>query len=79
MFCRRFVETGRLPARMNDTFIVLIPKKVNPESMKDLRPIALCNAIYNIAAKVCANRMKPFLYGLISSARVCLCPDGYLK
>lgn len=74
LFVKRFVETTRLPVKANDTFIVLIPKKVNLETMKDLRPIALCNVLYKIAAKVCANRMKSLLDGLISNAQSAFVP-----
>lgn len=74
MFCRNFFETATLPTKANDTFIVLIPKKDKPESMSDLRPIALCNVVYKVAAKVCANRLKPFLEGLISKAHSAFVP-----
>lgn len=30
---------------INDTDVILIPKVDNPESMKQFRPIALCNVI----------------------------------
>nr|GMD77815.1 ribonuclease H [Ipomoea batatas] len=52
MFCRSFMTSGKLPTKANDTLIVLIPKKANPDSMKDLRPIALCNVLYKVVAKV---------------------------
>lgn len=74
LFCKRFIETAQLPARSNDTFIVLIPKRARPESMKDLCPIVLCNVLYKIAAKVCANHMKSFLDRFISGAQSTFVP-----
>ena len=43
------------PDSLNETHIALIPKCDNPEYMKDLRPISLCNVIYKIMAKMLAN------------------------
>lgn len=68
MFCRNFVDLAKLPTKANDTFIVLISKKANLDSMKDLHPIALCNVLYKITTKVCANQLKTVLDGLISQA-----------
>ncbi|XP_019158571.1 PREDICTED: uncharacterized protein LOC109155342 [Ipomoea nil] len=53
---------------------VLERPKPMPESMKDLRPIALCNVLYKVAAKVCANWMKPLLENIIAKAQSAFVP-----
>lgn len=63
---RDFFDTGQLTNDLNETNIVLIPKKKVPTSMGDLRPIALCNVSYKLISKVLANRMKPLLDMVIS-------------
>lgn len=50
---------------MNLTHLVLIPKKIQPEYIKDYRPINLCNVVYKIIAKVLANCLKPILSMII--------------
>jgi hypothetical protein len=61
-----WLNNGVFPSQMKNTNIVLIPKKDNPKSMKDLRPISLCNVLYKIISKVLANRLKPLLQKCIS-------------
>lgn len=64
--CKQWLDSCSFPANLNDTNVVLIPKKDNARNMKDLRPIALCNVLYKILAKVLANRLKLILPMLIS-------------
>jgi hypothetical protein len=54
------------PPHVNSTNITLIPKGDSQTSMKDWRPIVLCNVVYKIVAKVLANRLKQVLYKCIS-------------
>jgi hypothetical protein len=57
---------GPMPENWNDTCVVLIPKIPSPESMKDLRPISLCNVVYKLISKILANRLKVILDEIIS-------------
>jgi hypothetical protein len=57
---------AEIPEGWNDTTVVLIPKVKDPQWLKDLRPISLCNVLYKIISKVLANRLKVFLHDIIS-------------
>jgi hypothetical protein len=57
---------GEMPLILNSTFIALIPKKDNPNSLDDFRPISPCNCIYKIVSKVLARRLKIILSDEIS-------------
>eukprot|EP00253_Pinus_taeda_P018951 PITA_18951 len=66
----RIVEDSRirgfLETSITSTFTALIPKKDNPNSFEDFRPISHCNYIYKIIANIIENRMKPILSNHIS-------------
>lgn len=64
--CKIWLQTRTFPDELNSTNVVLLPKKENATSMKDLSPIALCNVLYKIIAKVLTNRLKLILPSLIS-------------
>ncbi|XP_057760108.1 uncharacterized protein LOC130980443 [Arachis stenosperma] len=51
--------------RMMETLVVLISKVENPVSMKDFRPISLCNVVYKVIMKVLVNRLRPHLKEII--------------
>jgi hypothetical protein len=65
---------GKISGSLNATFLVLIPKKSDPLSFNDFRPISLCNLIYKIISKVISNRFKPILERCLSSEQ-----HGFLK
>lgn len=48
------------------TFIILIPKLLNPDSVNHYRLISLCNISYKIIAKLLVNRLKIVLPKIIS-------------
>jgi hypothetical protein len=62
-----WLEYGEFSSSPLETNIVLFSKKDNPESMKDLRPISLCNVLYKTIYKVLVNRMKSVLSKCIYS------------
>lgn len=62
------------PAELNDTNIFLVLKKDNADTMKDLRPIALCNVLYKIISKVLANRVRTILPGIITKNQFAFVP-----
>ncbi|GLT59334.1 hypothetical protein SLA2020_321590 [Shorea laevis] len=74
--CLSFLNCrGELPTGLNFTHIVLIPKRANPRSMSDLRPISLCNVIYRVLAKALANRFKQVLQHVISLEQSAFLPN----
>ena len=72
--CTRWLKELQFPPELNKTTLTLIPKCTHPTSMKDLRPIVLCNVVYKIMAKVLANRLKRILPLLISNAQSAFVP-----
>ena len=69
-----WISIGAFPLDLNNTLIVLIPKCENPSSMKELRPISLCNVLYKLVAKVLANHMKDVICRLISPSQAAFVP-----
>ena len=60
---RRFVRS------LNSTFLVLIPKKVGMEDIRDIRLISLVEGLYKLLAKVLANRLKKVVGKVVSSTQ----------
>jgi hypothetical protein len=69
-----WLECGSFPPNLNSTNIALIPKGDSQKTMKDWRPIALCNVLFKIVAKVLANRLKLVLDKCISDNQSAFVP-----
>ncbi|XP_031124258.1 uncharacterized protein LOC116026974 [Ipomoea triloba] len=58
-------NTGALPVGVNDNLLVLIPKVNSPETIKQFRPISLCNVTCKLVTKTITNRLKAVLPKLV--------------
>ena len=63
---KMFFEIGNMPANINHTAIVLIPKVDHPSNLREFQPISLCMVLYKVIAKCLANRLRPILGDIIS-------------
>lgn len=67
--CLEILNGSRNISSWNHTNIVLIPKKPNPQDVRDFRPISLCNVNYKIVTKTIANRLKLVLKDIVSESQ----------
>lgn len=78
-FALNFFAVGKLHPGCNDTVITLIPKITCPESVKQLRPIGLCNITYKILTKTMANRLREASKKLIGPNQTSFVPDRQIS
>ncbi|KAK9997343.1 hypothetical protein SO802_022029 [Lithocarpus litseifolius] len=69
------LHSGRPLKKMNFTHIVLIPKKNDPQSITEFRPISLSNVVSRIISKVLANWIKSILPNVNFDAQSAFIPD----
>lgn len=70
-----FMQTGRLPSGINDTFVALVPKISNPERANQFRPISLCNVCYKIITKAMTTRIKEVMRSLVGQEQSSFVPE----
>ena len=73
-----FFQTGRMPAKVNNSFIVFIPKSQSPTSFNYYRPISFCNVVYRIITKLLVSRLRKILHKLISPTQVAFIPGRWI-
>lgn len=66
MAMKEFFSSGKLLRQINATALVLLPKKENPQTIKEYRPLVCCNILIKIITKILANRMKPMLKMIVN-------------
>jgi hypothetical protein len=71
---QHFFASSVMPDEVNDTAIVMIPKKKDPEDLKSFRPISLCNVIYKVVSKCPANRLRPILQDIVTPEQSAFVP-----
>lgn len=74
MLALDILNNGRDPKDINSIFIVLIPKCKNPCSLKDFRPVSLCNIVMKVDKKSITNRIKHILPNIIDEEQSALVP-----
>ncbi|RVW45034.1 Transposon TX1 uncharacterized 149 kDa protein [Vitis vinifera] len=67
---KEFHEQGSFLKSLNNTFLVLIPKKGGADDLGDFRPISLLGGLYKLMAKVLANRLKRVLNKVVALLRM---------
>ncbi|GMI95938.1 hypothetical protein HRI_003263100 [Hibiscus trionum] len=73
-FFSDFFEGKSWDHGINHAFITLIPKKQNPTSLDDFRPISMVGGLYKILSKVLARRLKLCMNSLIGPSQFAFSP-----
>ena len=68
------LNSGRMPCRLNETYICLIPKVKSPQKITKFRLISLCNMVYKLISKILAKKLKRVLAAVIDESQSAFAP-----
>ena len=72
-------DKGTLPPSLRQCVITCLPKKGKPrDRIKNWRPLSMLSVIYKLASAAIANRIKPYLNGIIDTAQSGFVPGRYI-
>ena len=73
-----FHAHGSFPRGSNASFVALIPKISQPQSLNDYRPISLIGCMYKVIAKLLANRLRILLDELIDERQTAFIKNRHI-
>lgn len=76
---KHFFCTWEISQGLNDTNIIVIPKKKNPVVVGDLRPNSLCNVFIIIITKIIDNMIKGLLDSVVLDTQGVFVPGGLIS
>ncbi|CAL1358706.1 unnamed protein product [Linum trigynum] len=69
-----FFTSSRLLRSFNHTWLTLIPKVESVETIRQLRPISLCQFVYKVITKIMAERLASMLPRIVSEGQ-----NGFIR
>lgn len=79
LMIKKIFANGHLPHFLNETYIILIPKKEQPTQIDHFRPISLFNVIYKVISTLLVKRMRTFLLNIISPFQNAFVPSRSIQ
>jgi len=77
-FLGEFHSNGIFPKGSNASFLAMIPKVNDPQSLNEYRPISLVGCVYKIVAKILSQRLKKVMPALIDERKSAFIDGRYL-
>lgn len=73
-FMKGILEGGDIPVEAAEALLVLTPKEVKPSTMKEFRPLSLCNIVYKLVSKIIVSRLREAWKSFISPQQASFVP-----